>query len=232
MFDQLSDRLSQSLNKLRGRGRLTDDNIADALRDVRRALLEADVALPVVKTLLDRIRVRALGREVVKSLNPGQVFVKAVHEELTAVLGGDSAEFPVRTAPPTVILMAGLQGAGKTTTAAKLAGWLACEQNKKSLLVSADVYRPAAIDQLERVAAQVGAESIRPASDNPVKIVKAALDDARRRMVDVLIVDTAGRLHIDAELMDEIKRIHAAIEPAETLFVADAMAGQDAVNVA
>ncbi|HET7570107.1 MAG TPA: signal recognition particle protein [Gammaproteobacteria bacterium] len=232
MFDQLSDRLSQTLNKVRGRGRLTDDNIADALRDVRRALLEADVALPVVKTLLDRIRVRALGREVVKSLNPGQVFVKAVHEELTAVLGGDSAEFPVRTAPPTVILMAGLQGAGKTTTAAKLAGWLAREQNKKSLLVSADVYRPAAIDQLERVAAQVGAESIRPASDNPVKIVKAALDDARRRMVDVLIVDTAGRLHIDAELMDEIKRIHAAIEPAETIFVADAMAGQDAVNVA
>ncbi|HET7586750.1 MAG TPA: signal recognition particle protein [Gammaproteobacteria bacterium] len=232
MFDQLSDRLSQSLNKLRGRGRLTDDNIADALRDVRRALLEADVALPVVKTLLDRIRVRALGREVVRSLNPGQVFVKAVHEELTAVLGGDSAEFPVRTAPPTVILMAGLQGAGKTTTAAKLAGWLARERNKKSLLVSADVYRPAAIDQLERVAAQVGAQSTRPDSDDPVAIATAALDEARRSLMDVLIVDTAGRLHVDAELMDEIKRIHAAIEPAETLFVADSMAGQDAVNVA
>ncbi|HET6724478.1 MAG TPA: signal recognition particle protein [Gammaproteobacteria bacterium] len=232
MFDQLSDRLSHSLNKLRGRGRLTEDNIADALRDVRRALLEADVALPVVKTLIDRIRVRALGREVVRSLNPGQVLVKAVHEELTAVLGGDSGEFPTRTSPPTVILMAGLQGAGKTTTVAKLAGWLARERNKKSLLVSADVYRPAAIDQLERVAAQVGAESIRPQSDDPVKIARAALEDARRRMVDVLIVDTAGRLHVDGELMDEIKRIHAAIEPAETLFVADAMAGQDAVNVA
>lgn len=232
MFDQLSDRLTRSLNKVRGRGRLTDDNIANALRDVRRALLEADVALPVVKTLLDRIRVRALGREVARSLNPGQVFVKAVHEELTAVLGGDSEEFPVPAAAPIVILMAGLQGAGKTTTAAKLAGWLKREQDKRSLLVSADVYRPAAIDQLERVAEQVGAASTRPASEDPVKIVKAALDQARREMIDVLIVDTAGRLHVDAELMDEISRIHAAIEPAETLFVADAMAGQDAVNVA
>lgn len=232
MFDQLSDRLSRTLNNLRGRGRLTDDNIVDALRDVRRALLEADVALPVVKTLLDRIRVRALGREVVRSLNPGQVLVKAVHEELTAVLGGGSAEFPVRAAPPTVILMAGLQGAGKTTTAAKLAGWLAREQHKQSLLVSTDVYRPAAIDQLERVAAQAGAASVRPDSDDPVAIATAALDEARRRLVDVLIVDTAGRLHVDDALMDEIKRIHAAIEPAETLFVADAMAGQDAVNVA
>jgi signal recognition particle subunit SRP54 len=232
MFDQLSDRLTHSLNKLRGRGRLTDDNIAGALRDVRRALLEADVALPVVKTLLDRIRVRALGREVVRSLNPGQVFVKAVHEELTAVLGGDSADFPIRTAAPTVILMAGLQGAGKTTTTAKLAGWLQRERGKKSLLVSTDVYRPAAIDQLERVAAQVEVASTRPDAKDPVKIATAALDQARRELFDVLIVDTAGRLHVDDELMDEIQRIHAAIEPAETLFVADAMAGQDAVNVA
>src|SRR5699024_7690745 len=161
--------------------------IANALRDVRRALLEADVALPVVKTLLDRIRVRALGREVARSLNPGQVFVKAVHEELTAVLGGDSEEFPVRAAAPTVILMAGLQGPGKTTTAAKLAGWLKREQNKRSLLVSADVYRPAAIDQLERVAEQVGTASTRPASEDPIEIVNAALDRARREMIDVLI---------------------------------------------
>ncbi len=232
MFDQLSDRLSQSLNNIRGRGRLTENNISDALRDVRRALLEADVALPVVKTLLERIRERALGREVTRSLNPGQVFIKAVHEELTAVLGGDRAQFPARTSPPTVILMAGLQGAGKTTTAAKLAGWLAREQDKKSLLVSADVYRPAAIDQLERVAAEVGADSVRPDSDDPVTIAASALQSARRQLFDVLIVDTAGRLHIDTALMDEIKRIHAAVEPAETLFVADSMAGQDAVNVA
>jgi signal recognition particle subunit SRP54 len=232
MFDQLSDRLSQSLNNIRGRGRLTENNISEALRDVRRALLEADVALPVVKTLLERIRERVLGREVTRSLNPGQVFIKAVHEELTAVLGGDRAAFPARTSPPTVILMAGLQGAGKTTTAAKLAGWLAREQDKKSLLVSADVYRPAAIDQLERVAAEVGADSVRPDSDDPVTIAASALQSARRQLFDVLIVDTAGRLHIDTALMDEIKRIHAAVEPAETLFVADSMAGQDAVNVA
>lgn len=232
MFDQLSDRLAHSLNKLRGRGRLTDDNIAKALRDVRRALLEADVALPVVKALVNRIRVRALGREVVRSLNPGQVLVKAVHEELTAVLGGDDDTFPARAASPVVILLAGLQGAGKTTTAAKLAGWLQREQNKKALLVSTDIYRPAAIDQLERVAEQVGAQSTRPNKRKPVQIATAALQQAQRDMADVLIVDTAGRLHVDDELMDEIKQIHAAVEPTETLFVADAMAGQDAVNVA
>jgi signal recognition particle subunit SRP54 len=232
MFDQLSDRLSQTLHNLRGRGRLTEDNIGDALRDVRRALLEADVALPVVKTLVERIRARAIGREVTHSLQPGQVLIKVVHEELTTLLGGDAREFPARTSPPTVILMAGLQGAGKTTTAAKLAAWLAREQGKQSLLVSADVYRPAAIDQLERVAAQAGATSIRPESNDPVTIAKAALEEARRRFADVLIIDTAGRLHVDTELMNEIRAIHAALEPAETVFVADAMAGQDAVNVA
>jgi len=233
MFDNLTQRLSGVIKNLRGQGRLTEDNIQDALREVRVALLEADVALPVVREFIARVRERALGREVLQSLTPGQMLIGVVHEELTALMGQAAAPLNFATQPPAVILMAGLQGAGKTTTCGKLARLIRSQGKKRILLVSADVYRPAAIDQLRTVAAQAEAEFYPSTTQQkPVEIALAALDHARRHFHDVLIVDTAGRLHVDAEMMHEIQAIHAAVQPIETLFVVDAMQGQDAVNTA
>ncbi len=233
MFENLSDRLGRSLDRLRGRGRLTEDNIKDAIRDVRMALLEADVALPVVKAFVERVRQRAVGQEVLRSLSPGQALVKVVHDELVHVMGDACDELRLNVQPPAVILMAGLQGAGKTTTAAKLAHLLKERQRKSVLLVSADVYRPAAIAQLETLAGQVGAEFYPSSRDqDPVAIARAAVDHARRHFIDAVIVDTAGRLHVDEEMMAEIRRLHEAVNPVETLFVVDAMTGQDAARTA
>jgi len=231
MFKSLTERLSKTLDALRGSGRMTEQNIRDALRDVRLALLEADVALPVVQAFTESARSRALGADVLKSLTPGQAFIKVVHEELLRVMG-DTVPLDLNAQPPVVILLAGLQGAGKTTTAAKLAHHLISRERKKVLLTSTDVYRPAAREQLERLAAKVGAGYFPFASDDPVAIATAALAEARARLYDVLIVDTAGRLHVDADLMEEVRRIHSAVAPRETLFVIDAMAGQDAANAA
>ena len=233
MFESLTQRLSATLDRVRGRARLTDENIREALREVRVALLEADVALPVVQALIERVKVRAVGQDVLKSLTPGQALVKVVGDELTAVMGAQGAELNLAVAPPAVILMAGLQGAGKTTTVAKLAAWLKERKKKRVMVVSADVYRPAAIDQLQTLAAQVGA-IFHPSTgaQDPVAIVEAAVADAKRQVVDVLIVDTAGRLAIDAAMMEEIARLHAALDPVETLFVVDSMTGQDAANTA
>ncbi|HSN71011.1 MAG TPA: signal recognition particle protein [Steroidobacteraceae bacterium] len=233
MFEQLSQRLQGVLEGLRGRGRLTDENIADALRQVRMALLEADVALPVVKSFIDGVRAKAVGLEVDRSLTPGQAFIRLIHDELVATMGEGARSLDLRVQPPAVILLAGLQGAGKTTTAGKLAGWLREHERKKVMLVSTDVYRPAAILQLERLAAQLGvgfaaADPARP----PVEIARGALAEARRSVADVLIVDTAGRLHVDTDMMQEVREIAAAVDPIETLFVVDSMAGQDAVNAA
>jgi len=233
MFDQLSQRLGDSLNRLRGRGRLTEDNIAEALRDVRRALLEADVALPAVKTFIDRVREKAVGQNVTASLKPGEALIKIVHDELVEVLGGDSAPLALNRKPPIVMLLAGLQGAGKTTTAGKLARLIAERHGKSVLLASADVYRPAAIDQLETVAGQAGARFYRhPATQDAVEIAKAAVEEGRRTVSDVVVIDTAGRLAVDEAMMDEIGRIQRATEPAEVLFVVDSMTGQDAANTA
>ncbi|MHB8423834.1 MAG: signal recognition particle protein [Gammaproteobacteria bacterium] len=232
MFEALSDRLTRTLAVLRGSGRLTESNIRDAVRDVRMALLEADVALPVVKAFTEQVRARALGAEILKSLTPGQVFIKIVHDELLAVMGGDDAPLNLSTRPPAVILLTGLQGAGKTTTAAKLARYLHERLDKKVALVSADVYRPAAREQLQKLAGEIGVEYFSPAGAAPVQIAQAALEDARKHFFDVLIVDTAGRLHVDEEMMREAQHIHAAVSPVETLFVVDAMAGQDAANAA
>ena len=233
MFDSLSDRLSQTAKSLTGKGRLTDSNIKDTLRQVRLALLESDVALPVVKGFIERIKDRAVGEEVGKSLTPGQTLTKIIHAELTALLGGTTAELELRAQPPVVILLAGLQGAGKTTTAAKLARRLMENQSKRVMLVSVDVHRPAAILQLETLANEIGAlHCPSDASEPPVKIAKRALDAAKKSMADVLIVDTAGRLHVDDALMQEVTRVHASAAPHETLFVVDSMAGQDAVNAA
>ncbi|MGH8282596.1 MAG: signal recognition particle protein [Gammaproteobacteria bacterium] len=231
MFEALSERLTRTLDSLRGSGRLTENNIRDALRDVRMALLEADVALPVVKAFTEQVHLRALGAEVLKSLTPGQAFIKIVHDELVAVMGGD-AELNLSVRPPAVILLAGLQGAGKTTTAAKLARYLYENLNKKIALVSADVYRPAAREQLQKLAGEIGAGYFAPAGDDPVQLAQTALDKARKQLFEVLIVDTAGRLHVDEAMMQETQRIHAAVAPVETLFVVDAMAGQDAANAA
>jgi signal recognition particle subunit SRP54 len=233
MFESLSERLSRTTAALRGRGRLTEDNIRDTLRQVRMALLEADVALPVVRDFTGRIRERAVGTEVTRSLTPGQALIKVINDELVATLGKENAELSLATQPPAVVLLAGLQGAGKTTTAAKLARWLIERQKKTVLLASADVHRPAAILQLERLATQVGAgfEPCDPGED-PVEITRRAVDHARRKAFGVLIVDTAGRLHIDQDMMDEVRRVHQAAAPVETLFVVDSMAGQDAVNAA
>jgi signal recognition particle subunit SRP54 len=233
MFDQLTARLAATLESLRGRGRITEDNIAQALRDTRIALLEADVALPVVKSFIESVRVKALGAAVASSLTPGQAFIGILNEELIALMGGGGAGFTLRAQPPVVVLLAGLQGAGKTTTAAKLARWLIDSRARRVLLASTDVRRPAAMLQLERLATQVHAEYFSPESGAaPEAIARAALARARNGVFDVLIVDTAGRLHVDAELMDEIRRIDAAVGSAERLFVVDAMAGQDAVNAA
>jgi signal recognition particle subunit SRP54 len=232
MFDNLTERLSRVVKQLRGEARLTDANIQDALREVRLALLEADVALPVVKDFIAAVRDKALGQEVVGSLTPGQALVGVVHRELAGLMGGAAVPLDLATQPPAVILLAGLQGAGKTTTAAKLARLLH-GQKKKVLVVSADVYRPAAIEQLKTLAAQVGVDFFpSTAGEQPVAIATGALDWARRHYHDVLIVDTAGRLAIDAAMMREIADIHAVVRPVETLFVVDAMQGQDAVNTA
>lgn len=233
MFESLSDRLRQTVKSLRGQARLTEDNIKDALREVRMALLEADVSLPVIKIFIEQVKERAIGREVMGSLNPGQVLIKVVHEELTRVMGESNEDLNLRQQPPAIILMAGLQGAGKTTTTGKLAQFLKQKHHKKVMVVSADIYRPAAIAQLKILAEQVGAHFIdSDNSQNPVDIVKNAVLTAKKNVADVLIVDTAGRLHIDETMMGEIKAIHQAINPVETLFVVDSMTGQDAVNTA
>lgn len=233
MFEQLSARLAATLDGLRGRGRITEDNIAQTLRETRIALLEADVALPVVRSFIESVRTKALGAEVAQSLTPGQAFIGILHGELVALMGGAGAHFSLRAQPPVVVLLAGLQGAGKTTTAAKLARLLNERERKRVLLASTDVRRPAAMLQLERLAAQVGAEycAAQPGA-SPEAIAASALERARNGVFDVLIVDTAGRLHVDEELMSEVRRIDAAVGSAERLFVVDAMAGQDAVNAA
>ena len=233
MFDNLSSRLTDAARKLSGKGRLTEENIADTLRQVRLALLEADVALPVVKTFIERIRDRSIGEEVGKSLTPGQALTKIIHAELIALLGDEHAPIDLKSQPPVVVLLAGLQGAGKTTTAAKLARQLIDKRKKRVMLVSTDVYRPAAILQLEKLAVEVGAlHCASSTEDLPAKIVDRALDEAKRSHADILIIDTAGRLHVDDDMMRELVTIHAQSAASETLFVIDSMAGQDAVNAA
>jgi signal recognition particle subunit SRP54 len=233
MFENLTARLARTVDSLRGRGRITEENVSETLREVRMALLEADVALPVIKTFIESVKTKAVGAEVAQSLTPGQVFVSIIHKELVALMGGEREGFSLRAQPPVVVLLAGLQGAGKTTTAAKLAQWLIERQRKRVLLVSTDVRRPAAILQLERLAQQVGAEFWRAADGvAPPDIARQGLEQARKVVADVLIVDTAGRLHVDESLMQEMKDIDAAVPASERLFVVDAMAGQDAVNSA
>ncbi len=233
MFENLSERLLRTVKNLRGQGRLTEDNIKDALREVRMALLEADVALPVVREFINRVRERAIGQEVLLSLTPGQVLIKIVHEELIRTMGEANAELNLRTRPPAVVLMAGLQGSGKTTSVAKLARWLKERQRKKVMVVSCDVYRPAAIEQLRKLAGEVGAEFFPSALDQrPETIARQALEHARHQGLEVLIVDTAGRLHVDEAMMAEIQQLHTALDPIETLFVVDSMTGQDAANTA
>lgn len=233
LFENLSDRLSLSLRKISGKAALSEENIKETLREVRVALLEADVALSVVKSFVDQVRDRAIGQEVGQSLNPGQQFLKIVQQELELVMGASNESLNLAAQPPAVVLMAGLQGAGKTTSVAKLARYLSAREKKKVMVVSTDVYRPAAIKQLEILAEEVGALFFpSDAGQNPVAIAQAALLAARKSFVDVLIVDTAGRLHVDEVLMSEIKDLHAAVTPVETLFVIDAMIGQDAVNTA
>ena len=233
MFDNLTDRLSKTIRNLRGQGRLTEDNIKDALRDVRMALLEGDVALPVVKDFITRVRERASGQEVTRSLSPGQMLVKVVNDELVHMMGDVNDELNLSAQPPAVILLAGLQGSGKTTSTAKLARMLK-ERHKKTVLVaSCDIYRPAAIEQLKTLAGEVEAEFFPSSTDqDPVKIASDAISHARKQHLDVVIIDTAGRLHIDDEMMGEIRRLHEATQPVETLFVVDSMTGQDAANTA
>ena len=233
MFDNLTQRLSGVMKTLRGEARLTESNVQDALREVRMALLEADVALPVVRDFIASVKEKALGQEVIGSLTPGQALVAVVHREMTALMGGEGVGLNFAVAPPAVILMAGLQGSGKTTTSGKLAKMLAGDFKKKPLLVSCDVYRPAAIDQLKMLAEQTGVAFFpSDPGQKPVDIARAALEFARTHYNDVLIVDTAGRLAVDEAMMKEIAELHAAVSPIETLFVVDSMQGQDAVNVA
>lgn len=233
MLDNLTQRLARVMKTLRGEARLTETNIADALREVRLALLEADVALPAVKAFIAAVKEKAVGEEVIGSLSPGQALIGVVHRELTALMGEAHTGLDLAVQPPAVVLMAGLQGAGKTTTVGKLAKWLKETQKKKALVVSCDVYRPAAIEQLKTVAAQAGVDFF-PSTigEKPVDIARNAVDWARRHFYDVLFVDTAGRLSIDDAMMKEIAELHAALKPIETLFVVDAMLGQDAINTA
>jgi signal recognition particle subunit SRP54 len=233
MFDNLTERLSNTLRSISGSARLTEENIQETLREVRMALLEADVALPVVKDFVEAVKQRAVGQEVSKSLSPGQMFVKVVNDELEKVMGQANESLNLSTQPPAVILMAGLQGAGKTTSVAKLAKFLQEKEKKKVMVVSADVYRPAAIKQLETLSGEVGSTFFPSSADQkPVDIANAAIKEAKLKFADVLIVDTAGRLAIDEDMMAEIKELHGAINPVETLFVVDAMTGQDAANTA
>jgi signal recognition particle subunit SRP54 len=233
MFDHLTARLARTIENLRGRGRITDENVAATLREARVALLEADVALPVVKAFIESVRAKALGAEVLASLTPGQAFIGILHTELVQLMGGAGAPWKLRAQPPVVLLLAGLQGAGKTTTAAKLARWLIERERKRVLLASTDVRRPAAMLQLERLAGEVHAEYFAADADQaPAAIARGALERARSGVFDALIVDTAGRLHVDESLMAEVRDIDAAVGSAERLFVVDAMAGQDAVNAA
>jgi signal recognition particle subunit SRP54 len=233
MFENLTGRLEVTLKRLRGEARLTEANISDTLREVRMALLEADVALPAVKAFIDDVRVKAVGQEVLASLTPGQAVIKVVYDALVGLMGEQNERLNLAVRPPAVVLMAGLQGSGKTTSAAKLARLLREREKKSVLLVSTDIYRPAAIDQLQKLAAQVDAGFFPSRPDQkPEDIARAALEQARVTSADVLIVDTAGRLHVDATMMDEIRALHAALNPVETLFVVDSMTGQDAVNTA
>ncbi|MES9812341.1 MAG: signal recognition particle protein [Candidatus Thiodiazotropha sp.] len=233
MFDNLTQRLGKVLTNLRGQGRLTDDNIKETMREVRMALLEADVALPVVREFIDQVKRKAMGEEVMKSLTPGQTLIKIVNDELIHVMGEANEALDLAVQPPAVILMAGLQGSGKTTSAAKLGRWLLQQGKKKIGVVSCDVYRPAAIDQLETLARDVGLDFIPSSGDEkPLDIAKRALKETAKGFAEVLIVDTAGRLHVDEEMMGEIKRLHQVLDPVETLFVVDSMTGQDAANTA
>lgn len=237
MLDQITDRFSRIVKQMRGQTRLTETNTQEMLREIRLALLEADVALPVVRDFVARIREQALGQDVLGSLTPGQTLVGIVHRELIRLMGGDlppaDRELNLATQPPAIILMAGLQGAGKTTTVGKLGRWLAGQRRKKVLAVSVDVYRPAAIAQLQTVCEQAEIEFFpTPPDGNPVEIARAAVDYARRHLIDVVLVDTAGRTTVDEPMMEEIARLHAAVHPIETLFVVDAMLGQDAVQTA
>lgn len=233
MFENLTDRLSETFKKVTGQARLTEDNIKDALRDVRMALLEADAALPVVKDFVEAVKVRAIGQEVLSSLSPGQAFIKIVQDELIHTMGDSSQGLKLNSQPPAIILMAGLQGAGKTTTVAKLARMLKESEKKSVMVVSADVYRPAAIEQLRTLANEVGVAFFpSDISQKPVEIARAAIREAKIKFCDVLIVDTAGRLAVDETMMAEIRLLHADINPIETLFVVDAMTGQDAANTA
>ena len=233
MFENLSNRFTRALDALRGQGRITEEQVATASRELRMALLEADVALPVVRTFIETFKTRAVGTEVTSSLTPGQALLRVVQQTLTETLGGEVVPLNLRAQPPAVILMCGLQGSGKTTTTGKLALWLKEREKKKPIVVSCDVYRPAAIEQLRIVAGGVGAEWYAShAGEDPVDIAKRALDHARKQYADVLIVDTAGRTTVDAEMMAEIAKLHAALNPVETLFVVDSMTGQDAANTA
>ncbi|WP_298623760.1 signal recognition particle protein [uncultured Legionella sp.] len=233
MFDNLTERLTRTFKNLRGQGRLTEDNIQQALREVRLSLIEADVALPVIKEFIEQVKEKALGQEVLTSLNPDQAFIKTVHDELIHVMGDERVELDFKTQPPAVFLMAGLQGSGKTTSSAKLARYLKETENKKVMMVSVDVYRPAAIQQLKVLSEQIDVAFF-PAEvhEQPISIAQKALDSAKKHYMDVLIIDTAGRMHIDAEMMAEIKALHQAVTPIETLFVVDSMTGQDAANTA
>ena len=229
MFDQLTERLSKTVNRLRGQARLDEDNIQEALREVRMALLEADVSLPVVREFIDSVKTKAIGTEVLDTLTPGQAFIKVVQDELVELMGSVNEELKLNVQPPAVVLVAGLQGAGKTTTVAKLAKRLRDQQKKKVMVVSCDVYRPAAIKQLETLAGQIDVEFVPSQADQkPVDIALNALEQAKLKFQDVLFVDTAGRLHVDEDMMTEIQAVHAAVGPVETLFVVDSMSGQDA----
>lgn len=233
MFETLTERLTRTFKNLRGQGRLTEENVQHALREVRLSLLEADVALPVIKEFVEQVKQKALGQEVLTELNPDQAFVKIVHDELIHIMGDERVELNFKTQPPAIFLMAGLQGSGKTTSTAKLARYLKETENKKVMVTSVDVYRPAAIQQLKVLADQIGVAFFpSEANEQPLAIAKKAVDTAKKQYMDVLLIDTAGRLHIDSDMMDEIKALHKEIHPIETLFVVDSMTGQDAANTA